>query len=89
MLVVDDDRDTVLTLMSLLRDEGYDVKGMYSGKDAVRSLQSFDPDAVPTHRGGIAESITGRMQRNAGVAVIRSHPGHGTEVELAMKRVHG
>jgi hypothetical protein len=27
------------------------------------------------------------MQRNGGVAVIRSRPGQGTEVELSMKRV--
>jgi signal transduction histidine kinase len=46
----------------------------------------FDPASIPTDRGGIAESITGRMQRNGGVAVIRSRPGHGTEVELSMKR---
>ena len=49
--------------------------------------RGFDPASIPTDRGGIAESITGRMQRNGGVAVIRSRPGHGTEVELSMKRV--
>jgi signal transduction histidine kinase/phage shock protein PspC (stress-responsive transcriptional regulator) len=48
--------------------------------------RGFDPTAVPTHRGGIAESITGRMQRNGGHVVIRSRPGHGTEVELSMAR---
>jgi signal transduction histidine kinase len=51
--------------------------------------RGFDPTAVPTDRGGIAESITGRMQRSGGVAVIRSRPGQGTEVELSMKRRHG
>ena len=49
--------------------------------------RGFDPASIPTDRGGIAESITGRMQRNGGVAVIRSRPGQGTEVELSMKRV--
>ena len=49
--------------------------------------RGFDPAAIPTDRGGIAESIVGRMQRNGGVAVIRSRPGQGTEVELSMKRV--
>jgi signal transduction histidine kinase/phage shock protein PspC (stress-responsive transcriptional regulator) len=48
--------------------------------------RGFDPTGVPTHRGGIAESITGRMQRNGGHVVIRSRPGHGTEVELSMAR---
>ena len=46
----------------------------------------FDPALVATDRGGIAESITGRMQRNGGRAVIRSRPGRGTEVELTMVR---
>jgi signal transduction histidine kinase len=48
--------------------------------------RGFDPAAVPTDRGGIAESITGRMQRNGGHVVIRSRPGQGTEVELSMAR---
>jgi signal transduction histidine kinase len=48
--------------------------------------RGFDPTLVPTDRGGIAESITGRMQRNGGHAVIRSRPGQGTEIELTMAR---
>jgi signal transduction histidine kinase len=51
--------------------------------------RGFDPGSIPTDRGGIAESITGRMQRNGGVAVIRSRPGQGTEVELSMPRGPG
>ena len=46
----------------------------------------FDVASVPDDRGGIAESITGRMQRHGGVATIRSRPGVGTEVELWMRR---
>ena len=37
-------------------------------------------------RHGIAESIEGRMERNGGVAVIESAPGHGTEVRLRITR---
>jgi signal transduction histidine kinase len=51
--------------------------------------RGFDLAVVPVERGGIAESITGRMQRNGGVAVIRTRPGRGTEVELSMPRVPG
>jgi signal transduction histidine kinase/phage shock protein PspC (stress-responsive transcriptional regulator) len=47
----------------------------------------FDPRAIPTNRGGIAESITGRMARNGGRVVIRSRCGYGTEIELAMPRI--
>ena len=50
--------------------------------------RGFDPMAVPRDRGGIAESVTGRVQRNGGTAVVRSARGAGTEVELTMRRVH-
>ena len=46
ILVADDDRDTVLTLMMLLREEGYDVRGLYSGREVMRGMTNFDPDVV-------------------------------------------
>jgi signal transduction histidine kinase/phage shock protein PspC (stress-responsive transcriptional regulator) len=44
----------------------------------------FDPDAIPDDRRGVRESIIGRMKRYGGRAEIRSAPGDGTEVELAV-----
>lgn len=46
----------------------------------------FDRAHVPADRGGVAESIEGRMRRHGGRATIRTAPGAGTEVELAMPR---
>lgn len=46
VLVVDDDRDTVLTLTTLLRDEGYDTKGVYQGNEVMAALRDFEADAV-------------------------------------------
>ncbi len=46
--------------------------------------EGFDPDAVPTDRGGISHSIVGRMARAGGRAVVRSEVGRGTEVELVL-----
>ena len=46
VLVVDDDRDTVLTLTSLLQDEGHDVRGLYNGTDVLKTTREFDPDAL-------------------------------------------
>ena len=46
ILVADDDRDTVLTLMMLLREEGYDVQGLHSGREVMRRITDFDPDVV-------------------------------------------
>jgi signal transduction histidine kinase len=46
----------------------------------------FDPAAVPHERRGVRESILGRMQRAGGSAAVRSLPGGGTEVEIAIDR---
>jgi signal transduction histidine kinase len=44
----------------------------------------FEPERVAADRGGIAESITARMERNGGRAEIVSSPGEGTEVKLTL-----
>ena len=44
----------------------------------------FDPDAVPEDRMGLRGSVVGRVERHGGTAVVRSSPGQGTEVRLAM-----
>ena len=46
ILVVDDERDAVLTLMTLLRDEGHDVRGLYRAKEVAAVVKEFDPDVV-------------------------------------------
>jgi DNA-binding response OmpR family regulator len=46
VLVVDDDPDTVATLLELLRNEGHEARGHGSGRAAVDALRSFVPDVV-------------------------------------------
>ena len=46
VLALDDEPDTVLTLLELLRDEGYDACGYAHPLEAVRALREFDPDVV-------------------------------------------
>ena len=46
----------------------------------------FDPATVSGDRQGIRESITGRLERAGGTAVVTSAPGAGTEVELRLPR---
>src|SRR5687768_5499502 len=46
ILVADDERDTVLTLMMLLRDEGHEVRGVYTGRQVLEAVRGFDPDVV-------------------------------------------
>jgi signal transduction histidine kinase/phage shock protein PspC (stress-responsive transcriptional regulator) len=51
--------------------------------------QGFDPAAVPADRKGLAESVRARMARRGGTANVRSAPGEGTEVSLAMQSPAG
>ena len=46
--------------------------------------KGFDPEAVPTDRGGITHAIVGRMARAGGNATVRSTVGDGTEVEVVL-----
>jgi CheY-like chemotaxis protein len=42
VVVVDDNRDLVLTTMLLLRNEGHETKACYSGSDALECVREFD-----------------------------------------------
>jgi DNA-binding response OmpR family regulator len=46
VLVADDDRDSVLTLMMLLREEGHEVRGVHNGHQVLKAVNEFGPHAV-------------------------------------------
>ncbi|HUQ25122.1 MAG TPA: response regulator [Burkholderiales bacterium] len=46
ILVADDDHDNVRSLLALLELEGFDARGMHTGFDVMREVQSFGADAV-------------------------------------------
>jgi DNA-binding response OmpR family regulator len=46
IIVADDERDTVLTLSMILRDEGHDVQGVHKGSRVLPLLREVDPDVV-------------------------------------------
>ena len=46
--------------------------------------RGFDPAAVAADRHGLADSIRGRMERHGGTVTLRTAPGEGTEVQLAI-----
>ena len=48
ILVVDDDRDTAMTLAAILRDEGHQVQTVLRGDEALEVCRLFRPDAVIT-----------------------------------------
>ncbi|MGH1563531.1 ATP-binding protein [Mumia sp. DW29H23] len=47
----------------------------------------FDPSDIPEDRLGIRRSLVQRMERHGGTADVRSAPGDGTEVRLALSLV--
>lgn len=46
ILVADDDKDAVLSLTMLLREEGYEVRGVHRGSDVLQAVFNFAPDVV-------------------------------------------
>lgn len=46
VVVADDDRDTVTTLLELLRTEGYEARGATNGTEALRLVQGFGADVL-------------------------------------------
>ena len=46
ILVVDDNRDIVLTMTELLRMEGHDTKGCFSGSEVLDCVKQYAPDVV-------------------------------------------
>jgi len=46
VLVVDDEPDTVFTLVAILRARNYDAKGAGDGRTALKEIEAFEPDAV-------------------------------------------
>jgi DNA-binding response OmpR family regulator len=46
ILIADDDRDSVLTLVLLLRQEGHDVRGVHSGREVMTAVRDFEPEVV-------------------------------------------
>jgi CheY-like chemotaxis protein len=46
VVVADDDRDAVLTLMMVLRDEGHETHGAYTAQQTLDAVRKFEPDAM-------------------------------------------
>lgn len=46
LIIADDERDTVLTLMMILRHEGHSVKGVHSGEEVLAAAAEEKPDAI-------------------------------------------
>jgi CheY-like chemotaxis protein len=94
IMVVDDEPDTVLTLLELLRGEGYDVQGFGSGRAALESLVAFDPDVIISdiampHVNGwdVAKTVRERMgeKRPVLIAISGQYTKGGDKVLAQLK----
>lgn len=45
-MVIDDEPDTVGSLLAILRDEGHEAQGFYNGESALKNLDELNPDVV-------------------------------------------
>jgi DNA-binding response OmpR family regulator len=46
VVVIDDEPDTVITLLEILRDEGYEAEGYSSSKEAMKYIAALSPDVI-------------------------------------------
>jgi DNA-binding response OmpR family regulator len=46
VLIIDDDRDTVRTLLAIMRLHGMDARGVTKGQHALAAFRDFNPDAI-------------------------------------------
>jgi len=46
ILIADDDRDTVLSLATILLQEGHDVREVYRGDAVLDQVRAYKPDVV-------------------------------------------
>lgn len=70
VLVVDDNKDTVDSLVALLETEGYNAKGIYSARTILSDVGDYDPDVIIMDIG-----MPGRSGWDAARAVRQHRPG--------------
>ena len=46
IVVIDDEPDTVMTLLALLREQGYQAEGFASGRRGLEGIEELDPDVI-------------------------------------------
>jgi CheY-like chemotaxis protein len=82
VLVVDDEPDTVMTLLAILRDEGYEALGFSHPLEALKALREFDPDVV------ISDIAMPVMSGWELARKVREKMGEGRPVMIAISGVY-
>jgi CheY-like chemotaxis protein len=95
VLLIDDDRDTVISLTQLLQYFGHDIEVAYDGADGVAKAESFRPDVVLCDIGmpgelnglGVAEQLRARDYMPGMTLVALT--GYGSDSDVARCRQAG
>ena len=94
VLIVDDDRDSLLTLGELLQSEGFDVQMLRRGEGVPAKVEQFHPDVVlldiglPDRSGfDLAEELSQRYGEHAPLLIAVT--GYSSEAERNMARESG
>ncbi len=77
VLIADDDRDAVLTMTMILRDEGHEVHSVYDGGAVLSEVASFQPDVLLLDIGmpelsgyEVARYLRRRYGENSGMVLV-------------------
>lgn len=94
VLIVDDDRDSLMTLGELLQSEGMEVHMLRRGAGVPAAVEQFYPDVVlldiglPDRSGfDLAEELIGRYGEHAPLLIAVT--GYSSEAEREMARDSG
>ena len=91
VLAVEDERDTLMTLGILLRSEGYEVRLLHGGRDALAAVREFRPHVVlldigmPDRDGyDVARELKGALGELCPLLVAVTAYGSAADIARAM-----
>jgi CheY-like chemotaxis protein len=95
VLLIDDDRDTVVSLTQLLQYFGHDIEVAYTGEEGVQKAAEFLPDVVlcdigmPGEMNGLGVAETLRARNDMSNLTLVALTGYGSDSDIARCREAG
>ena len=95
VLLIDDDRDTVVSLTQLLQYFGHQIEVAYDGAEGVAKAASFRPDVIlcdlgmPGELNGLGVAETLRARNDMSQLTLVALTGYGSDSDVARCREAG
>jgi CheY-like chemotaxis protein len=95
VLLIDDDRDTVVSLTQLLQYFGHQIEVAYDGVEGVAKAASFQPDVIlcdigmPGELNGLDVAETLRARKDMSNLTLVALTGYGSDSDVARCRDAG